>query len=389
MRYTMKNTEKSFYPVLQAWPRASIESFLQTATSAQVMGAIAKAEKGLRLTPHDFLALLSPAAEPHLEAMASVAKSCTLRTFGRTVQLFTPLYLANYCTNKCVYCGFNTSNAIGRSRLSPEEIEREGQAIASTGLRHILLLTGDARKKSSPEYIAEAARILHPMFAGIGVEVYSMEEEEYVLLREAGVDSLTVFQETYNESLYAELHPAGPKRNFLFRLDALHRGGKAGLRALNVGGLLGLDDWRCESFFTGLHANWLQQQHPSAEVAVSVPRMRPHAGMPFEVQSVTERNLIHIILAHRLFLPMAGITLSSRERAPLRDKMLGFGVTTVSAGVSTFVGGHCEENDEDTPQFEIADNRNVQQMVEAIQQQGFQPVFKNWEPLVGAPFGAK
>ena len=377
----MPEREDSFYPRLQDWPRDRLEAGLAACTEHHVREAIHKAETGRKLTEDDFLALLSPAAESCLEIMAQVAAAVTLRHFGRTVQLFTPLYLANFCTNRCVYCGFNTTNAIPRSSLTPEDIEREGRAIAATGLRHILLLTGDARRKTGPDYIAAAARILRPLFAGIGVEVYSMHEEEYGLLREAGVDSLTVFQETYNETLYAEVHPAGPKRDFRFRLDALHRGGKAGFRALNAGGLLGLDDWRCESFFTGLHAAWLQHRHPAVEVAISVPRMRPHAGSPFAVKPVSERDLVHIIMAHRLFLPMAGITVSSRERAALRDHLLGLGVTTVSAGVSTSVGGHCAPTDDDTPQFDIADGRSVDEMAAAIRRQGLQPVFKNWEPI--------
>jgi len=340
------------------------------------------------------MALLSPAVAPLLEDMARAAQAITLRQFGRSVQLFTPLYLANYCTNRCVYCGFNTGNRIRRSMLSPEEIEREGRAIAATGLRHILLLTGDAPKKTGPEYIAEAARRLRAFFPGIGVEVYAMTVEEYRLLTAAGVDSLTMFQETYNEELYAGLHPAGPKRDFRFRLDAPQRGAEAGMRCIGIGALLGLDEWRRDAFFSGLHAAWLQERYPAVELSLSVPRMRPHAGVFDRVFSVSDRDLVQYITALRLFLPAAGITVSSRERAFLRDRLIELGVTRVSAGVSTAVGGHAvasaaEHSGGDAPdvgQFDISDSRSVDEMAAAIRARGYQPVFKHWEPLEGASY---
>lgn len=379
-------SEASFRDELARWPVSEVAERLDAATERDVFAALERAESSARLEPALWLALLSKAATPHLERMAALSRAVTLRQFGRAVQLFTPLYLANHCTNRCLYCGFNAGNAIPRTKLTLDEIAAEGANIAATGLRHILLLTGDARKVTGPDYIAAAARRLRPLFPGIGVEVYAMTEAEYALLAEAGVDSLTMFQETYNEALYATLHPAGPKRDFAFRLDALDRGGRAGLRSLNAGGLLGLDDWRRESFYTGLHVDWLQRRHPGAEVAVSVPRMRPHVGSPVTVREVTDRDLVQIILAHRLLLPMAGIVVSSRERAELRDRLLQLGVTRVSAGVSTSVGGHGGAGSESSPQFEIADPRPVEAMAAAIRAQGLQPVFKHWEPLDGGAY---
>lgn len=195
------------------------------------------------------MALVSPAASPYLETMARIARDVTVRQFGRSIQLFTPLYLANYCTNQCVYCGFNTKNHIHRSMLTMDEVEAEGKVIAATGLRNILLLTGDAPKLTGPAYIAEAARRLRPYFPSIGVEVYSMSEDDYRMLVDAGVDSFTMFQETYNEELYLKLHPAGPKRDFRFRLNAPDRAARAGMRSVNVGALLGLDQWRRDAFY--------------------------------------------------------------------------------------------------------------------------------------------
>lgn len=381
-------THPLFYDELARHDRAALARRLSGATEADVLRAVAGAEHGDSLAEDDYIALLSPAAAPHLERMATAARAVTLRNFGRAVQLFTPLYLANYCTNRCVYCGFNTGNAIPRRKLTMEEVDAEGAAIAAAGLRHILLLTGDAPKLTGPDYIAEAARVLRRHMPGISVEVYSLTEQEYALLSASGVDGMTMFQETYNEELYARLHPAGPKRDFRFRLDAPDRAGRAGLRSLNVGALLGLDDWRVDSFFTGLHARWLQKQHPAADIALSVPRMRPHVGVFDDIHPVSDRDLTQVIMAARLFLPTAGIVVSSRENAVFRDHLMRIAVTRVSAGVSTAVGGHAgaPAREGDSPQFDIADTRNPAEMSAAIRALGLSPVFKYWEPLEGESF---
>ncbi len=385
------NGQGSFYEELKLWPTDRVEEGLWGAREVDVLRAMEGARSGRRLGARDFMALLSESAVPFLEEMAQTARAITLRHFGRAIQLFTPLYLANFCTNRCVYCGFNATNAIRRSMLSFDDIEREGRAIAATGLRHILLLTGDAPGRTGPDYIAEASRRLRRYFPGIGIEVYAMTTEEYRLLVEAGVDSLTMFQETYNEALYAELHPSGPKRDFRFRLDAPDRAARAGMRSMGTGALLGLDYWRRDAFFSGLHSSWLQENYPAAEMSLSVPRMRPHEGSFDRVFPVSDRDLVQYIAALRLFLPSAGITVSTRERAELRDHLIEIGVTRVSAGVSTAVGGHSSasqtaEDTHNTSQFEISDSRSVDEMVRAIRARGYQPVFKHWEPLEGASY---
>ena len=279
-----------FSDILPEWPLDAVEEGLASATETDVLSALELAANGRRLSARDFMALLSPAASLHLETMARIARDVTIRQFGRSIQLFTPLYLANYCTNQCVYCGFNTKNHIHRSMLTMEEVESEGKAIAATGLRNILLLTGDAPRLTGPAYIAEAARRLRPYFPSIGVEVYSMSEDEYRMLVDAGVDSFTMFQETYNEELYLKLHPAGPKRDFRFRLNAPDRAARAGMRSVNVGALLGLDQWRRDAFYTGLHADWIQAAYPGVDIAVSAPRMRPfprRACVRMRVRSTT------------------------------------------------------------------------------------------------------
>ncbi|CAK7062844.1 MAG: 2-iminoacetate synthase [Desulfovibrio sp.] len=339
------------------------------------------------ITERDFLILLSPAAQKYLEPMARRAQDETIRHFGKTIQFFTPLYLANFCTNRCVYCGFNTNRAIPRQMLTLEEVEREAEAIAATGLRRILALTGDAPAKTGAKYLATCLEVLAKYFPSIGIEVPSMTVEEYALVVAAGADSMTMFQETYNEALYATLHPAGPKRVFAFRLDAPERAVLGGMRSVNLGALLGLDEWRRDMFFTGLHTAFLQNKYPELEVSVSLPRMRPCGEKPttreereFSALPVEDKDFVQALLAFRCFMPQAGITLSTREPAWLRDKLIPLGVTRVSAGVCTAVGGHTEETREDDhePQFDISDPRSVEEMAAAIESLGYQPVFTDW-----------
>jgi len=328
----------------------------------------------------DLAALLAPAAAPHLEAMARRAHETTVRHFGRTIQLFTPLYLSNYCTNGCVYCGFNTGNHIPRAQLTPEQALAEGRAIAATGLRQLLLLTGEAPARAGTDYIAACARLLRPLFPSLAVEVHALSEADYRTLTRAGVDAMTMFQETYDRELYPTLHPRGPKRDFAWRLGAPERACRAGMRVVNIGALLGLAPWRLEVFATALHARHLQRRHPGVDIALSLPRMRPHAGAWQPAYLLTDRELVQAMTALRLFLPQAGITLSTREAPALRDNLVPLGVTRMSAGVSTAVGGHTG-GDPGTGQFEISDPRGVDAMCAVLRRRGYQPVFKDWEPL--------
>lgn len=381
----------SFSDALKAWDAEAVSAAIEKSTADDVRRAL----KARRPSEADLMALLSPAALPFLEEMVVKAQGLALRHFGRTVQLFTPLYLANHCTNQCRYCGFNARNDIERVQLSPAQIAQEGKAIAATGLRQLLLLTGDAPRISTVAYIADAARILRPYFPSIGVEVYSMDVEEYATLVASGVESFTMFQETYNPELYAYLHPAGPKRNFTYRLDAPERACQGGMRSIGLGALLGLDEWRRDAFFTVMHGAWIQRHYPATDISFSVPRMRPHTGEFQPKTVVSDHELVQIMAAYRLYLPMAGITVSSRESAFLRDNLIGLGVTRMSAGVSTAVGGHAAsqdmENKEENPdiaeagpsQFEISDDRSVDEMVAVIEARGYQAIFKDWEPLEG------
>lgn len=365
---------ENFQQFLEKWPRERRAELAANATEEQVLAALRKDS----LQPADFMALLSPAAAPHLEDMAQRAHELTLRYFGRAVNLFTPLYISDVCTNQCRYCGFNANNTQPRRHLTLDEVEEEGRAIARMGLQHVLVLTGEAPKLSSPEYIAGAARRLKPMFASVGVEVYSLTEEQYRLLVDAGVDGMTMFQETYNPELYAWLHPAGPKKDYGFRLNAPERAARAGMRSLGVGALLGLDEFVQDAFCTGLHAWWLIRNYPGVDVGVSIPRICSHEGSFDIPHAVNDRQFVQYVTAVRCFLPRAGITCSSRESAFMRNHLVPLGVTRVSAGVSTAVGGHAGEAD-NSGQFDITDHRSVEQMTDALASIGYQAVIKDWE----------
>ena len=371
---------KTFQDILRAWPAQRRSDAVQAATEEQVFSALQKNV----LQPEDFLALLSPAAAPHLERLARRAHELTLRFFGRAVHIFTPLYISDVCTNHCRYCGFNAKNKQARRHLSVDEAAAEARAVADLGFQHILLLTGDARHLSSPRYIADVARRIKPWFASVGIEVYSLTTEEYAMLVDAGVDSMTMFQETYTPELYAWLHPAGPKRDYAFRLHAPQRAAQAGMRSMGVGALLGLDSFEQDSFATGLHAWWLQRHYPGMDVSVSIPRICPHEGSFDVPHALNDRQLVQYVTALRCFLPRAGITCSSRESAFMRDHLLPLGVTRVSAGVSTAVGGRATEDPPNPGQFDITDKRSLEQMASALADMGYQPVLKDWEDPLGA-----
>lgn len=328
----------------------------------------------------EFLASLSLEAENNLEAMAIRAQDITLRNFGRTMQLYTPIYLSNYCENQCLYCGFNAANKIERKKLTLDEVKREAEFIAASGLKHVLILTGDSRSSSPLSYIKECVKVIKNYFSSISVEIYALSEEEYSELINAGVDGLTIYQEVYAEDIYAKMHPIGAKKDYSFRLDAPERGAKARMRNVNIGVLLGLNDWRKEVFFLGLHAKYLQDSYPDLEVGVSLPRIRPQAGnfnVPYEV---TDRNIVQILVALRIFLPRLGVALSTRENPEFRNNLIPLGITRISAGSSTYVGGHTAKvsADRGVPQFEIADLRDVKEMKEFLEKKGYQPVLKDW-----------
>ena len=332
------------------------------------------------LAPDDFAALLSPAAAPFLEQLARRAQQETRKHFGTSVQMFTPLYIANYCENYCIYCGFNCHNKIRRAKLDTDEIERELQAIAQTGLQEILLLTGESRSMSPVDYIGEACRLARKYFRVVGVEIYPLNVEEYAHLHACGVDYVTVFQETYDADKYSTLHLGGHKRIFPYRLNAQERALMGGMRGVGFAALLGLSDFRKDAFATGLHAYLLQRKYPHAEIAFSCPRLRPIINNDkVGPKDVHEPQLLQVICAYRVFMPFASITISTRERAGFRDHIIGIAATKISAGVSTGIGEHSEDNaDKGDAQFEISDNRTVDEVYAAIERHGLQPVMADY-----------
>lgn len=322
-------------------------------------------------------ALLSSTAEDFIEELAFKSAKTKQKYFGNSISLFTPLYLSNYCNSKCVYCGFQKGNKIARAKLSEDEIHEEMQAIAKTGLQEILMLTGEGREFASVEYIANACKIAREYFKVVGVEIYPMNEDEYKILHEKGCDYVTVFQETYSALKYSKIHLAGEKRIFPYRFNAQERALKAGMRGVAFGALLGIDDFRKDALATALHAHFLQQAYPHAEISISVPRLRPIINnAKIHPKDVSEKRLLQVLCAYRLFLPFAGIIISSRERIGFRDEVIKLGATKMSAGVSVGIGEHKGEKKGDE-QFEISDDRSVDEILAMLKRSNLQAVMSD------------
>ena len=334
----------------------------------------------------DFKALLSPAAEPFLEQMAERARWETSKHFGNTVYLFTPLYIANYCENYCVYCGFNCYNHINRMKLNMDQIEKEMKVIADSGMEEILILTGESRGKSGVDYIGEACKLAKQYFRMVGLEIYPVNSDEYQYLHECGADYVTVFQETYDTDKYETLHLMGHKRVWPYRFNAQERALMGGMRGVGFSALLGLSDFHKDALASALHVYYLQRKYPHAEMSLSCPRLRPIINNDkINPLDVHEKQLCQIICAYRIFLPYVGITVSSRESASFRNGIVKIAATKVSAGVSTGIGDHeskysgkddgTETGDE---QFEINDGRSFETMYEDITEEGLQPVLNDY-----------
>ena len=327
-----------------------------------------------------FAALLSPAAGDMLEEIAVRAREETRKHFGNSVCMFTPIYTSNYCQNNCVYCGFNIHNKIRRACLTPDEVGIEMAAIAESGLKEILILTGESRTRSNVDYIGMCVEKASEYFSTIGIEVYPMNTEEYRFLQERGADYVTVFQETYDPERYAELHLAGPKRIFSYRFNAQERAIRAGMRGVAFGALLGLGDFRRDAFACGLHAYNLQRRYPHAEISFSLPRFRPFINNEDRVNQVHEPQLLQVSMAYRLFMPFAGQTISTRERPGFRDNIVGLTATKISAGVSVGIGEHSGTEHGDG-QFVISDPRGVDEIADSLRRNGLQPVMTDYVRL--------
>lgn len=345
-------------------------------TAADVRRALGRVNSGLDLD--DLQALLSPAAVPFLEEMAQLSHRRTVERFGRTMQLFAPLYLTNVCSNQCTYCGFSAQNKIPRKILTDDEIRAEAAALQKMGIQHVLFLTGES-KRIARDYFLNAMRLLRPSFASLSMEVQPVSEEDYAALAAEGLNAVIVFQETYDPDAYRRHHLKGPKSDMIFRLDTFDRLGRAGMKKIGLGALYGLSDWRTDAWFVGLHLRYLEKTYWRTRYSVSFPRLRPHAGAEIEVTPTTERDLVQAFCAYRLFSQEVELILSTRERPTFRNHVVRLGINTMSAGVRTNPGGYA--SGEDTlEQFHIGDERSCDEMASFLRSQGYEPVWKDWDP---------
>jgi len=365
----------SFLEHIEQFSSFDFKRYFQSVTPDQVEKSLGKEH----LDDRDLLNLLSRQAQPFLEQMARKASRLTHQYFGRTIGMYAPMYIADYCTNYCTYCGFSAAVDFKRTKLSLTEIEQEAAAISRSGIRHILVLTGEAPAKTPMSYLLGAVEILKKYFSSVALEIFPMDEEEYRLLNQAGADSLTVYQEVYDQDIYREVHPKGRKADYGYRLLTPERGARAGFRALNIGTLFGLGEPQSEAFFAALHAKYLEHEFPEVEISLSLPRMTKAKGGIKPKNILDDRGFVQCMLAWRLFMPRLGLTVSTRESADFRDRLLHLGATRFSAGSKTDVGGYASQHNDATPQFEITDQRSVDEVAAMIRKSGYQPVFKDWE----------
>ncbi len=367
----------SFRDILDAWPRERLEALYGEVTPARVEAALERRDRRIE----DLAALLSPVARPYLEPMAHEAQRLTRWHFGRTIGMYAPIYISNLCAADCVYCGFAVRSGSRERRvtLKPDEIRRECAALAAKGFDNVLLLTGEAPRAVKPRHIADAVAIAREYFSGVSVEIYALDETDYRLLCDHGLEGVTLYMETFDRETYRQVHLLGQKANYDYRLDALERAGRAGVRRLGMGVLLGLFNWRIDVLWLALHARHLQKHCWQSALSVSFPRLR-HVPERFTVRDlVRDADLVQIVLALRLFLPEAGFNLSTREAPVFRDRLIPLGITAMSAESSTRPGGYATRGEETLEQFEIEDGRVTEEVAAAIRAAGYDPVWKDFD----------
>ncbi len=359
------------------------EQRLRQVNSRDVETALASRSGTYSLTK--LLALVSPAAESYLEQMATLSQRLTMQRFGRTIRLYAPVYLSSHCVNRCRYCGFNRDNRFARVRLTVDQAASEADILASEGFRDILLVSSEDRAFITVAYLAELARRLRPRFSFLSVEIYQMSAREYEQLFDAGIDGVTLYQETYDREAYARYHLGGPKADYETRLRGPDDMALAGMREIGLGALLGLADWRVETLALAEHASYLMRRYWQSHISFSFPRMRPACGVPSAEfpHMLTDTNLVQMMLALRLCFADAGLVLSTREPAELRDHLMGLGVTRLSAGSRTSPGGYTDPQ-ANTGQFEVNDHRSPAEVTAVIKARGFDPVWKDWDDALWA-----
>jgi 2-iminoacetate synthase len=356
----------------QNWDEVQSSIYAKTATDVE------RALNNTRKDLEDFKALISPAAAPFLERMAQMSHRITQKRFGKTVQLYAPLYLSNECQNICTYCGFSYDNKLRRKTLSGIEILQEAEYLKQQGFEHVLLVTGEATKTVGVEYLRDAIRLLKPHFANISIEVQPLDEDEYKLLVAEGLYAVLVYQETYHKDNYKLYHPKGKKSNFDYRLATPDRLGAAGIHKIGLGVLIGLEDWRTDNFFTSLHVGYLERKFWQTRYSISFPRLRPATGLIEPKVVITDKELVQLICAWRIFNEEIELSISTRENEIFRDHVIKLGATTMSAGSKTNPGGYAVEP-ESLEQFEIDDGRSVAAVKQMIENSGYKAVLKDWE----------
>ncbi len=351
-----------------------VKDSIYSKTGTDVLHALQKETRTLE----DFKALLSPAAMPYLEQMAQLSQQLTRKRFGKTIQMYVPLYLSNECQNICTYCGFSFDNHIKRKTLTDAEILKEVSAIKSEGYDHVLLVTGEANQTVGVPYLKNAIRLIRPFFSHISIEVQPLEQHEYEELMAEGLNTVLVYQETYDKEDYRHHHTKGKKSNFYYRLETPDRLGRAGIHKMGLGILIGLEDWRTDSFFNALHLNYLEKTYWQTKYSISFPRLRPAEGVTSPKVIMNDKELVQLICAYRIFDGEIELSISTRENENFRNNIIKLGITSMSAGSKTNPGGYAVDP-ESLEQFEISDERSPQQVSEMIIQQGYQAVWKDWD----------
>ncbi|EHQ30971.1 2-iminoacetate synthase ThiH [Mucilaginibacter paludis] len=367
----MKN---SFTDTFNTYSWEDTRASIYAKTSDDVERALAAKKRTLE----DFKALVSPAAAPYVEQMAVISQRLTLERFGKAIQLYVPLYLSNECNNICTYCGFSYNNHVRRKTLSPIEIMQEVAVIKNMGYDHVLLVTGESNQTVHVDYFKKVLELIGPHFAHISMEVQPLDLEDYRQLTPYGLNTVLVYQETYHREDYKKHHPKGKKSNFEYRLETPDRLGQAGIHKMGLGVLIGLEDWRTDCFFTALHLSYLEKNYWKSKYSLSFPRLRPFSGCLEPKVEMNDRELVQLICAYRLFNGEVELSISTRESAHFRNHIIKLGVTAISAGSKTNPGGYAVEP-ESLEQFEISDNRSPQKIAQMIAEQGYEPVWKDWD----------
>lgn len=343
-------------------------------TEADVLRALGKKKRDLE----DFKALISPAAAPYLEQMAQLSHQITQKRFGKTIQMYIPMYLSNECQNICTYCGFSMDNKLRRVTLTEKQIHEEISVIKSYGYDHILLVTGEANRTVGMEYFRKVIPMIRPHFSHISMEVQPMDQHEYEELNSLGVNTILVYQETYHEENYKFHHPKGKKSNFAYRIETPDRLGKAEIHKIGLGVLLGLEDWRTDSFYCAMHLDYLEKKYWKTKYSVSFPRLRPYTGNLEPKVNITDKELVQLICAYRIFNEDVELSMSTRESETFRNNIIKLGITSISAGSKTDPGGYASDM-EALEQFEISDERSPGEIANVIRKQGYEAVWKDWD----------